>query len=335
MHTMCYNTVWSVSLAAFVITTQIRIGVADSPRFVDSIRMRQRFIAWPARHNIRMKCKANGSTPLKFQWFKDGQATIERRLQPRLKTNMWYLKLKDLVPLDSGRYTCVVSNSYGSINHTYTLKVVEKSRTRPILKCSYPQNTSVLLGENASLTCVVLLSGTLPDFRWLKWKAVPKTYPSPIDFQNGSYSLVNPTQYETVYVEGKYGVKVNIPNVTSKDLGMYTCYVSNHLGYDYRNAFLTALNKLWRGSGDTLTHATVNSEKSNQANSENLGTLPTRETKLSSSSKPRTSRSREPKIPLSVFIGVLSTWAVITAMALLWCHFYHTNIRSPNLGEGI
>lgn len=37
---------------------------------------------------------------------------------------MWYLKLKDLVPLDSGKYTCVVSNAYGSINHTYTLRVV-------------------------------------------------------------------------------------------------------------------------------------------------------------------------------------------------------------------
>ena len=97
---------------------------AASPRFVDSIRMQQTFIAWPARHTVRLKCKANGSNPLKFQWLKDGDSSIHRRLQPRLKTNMWYLKLKDLVPLDSGKYTCVVSNAYGSINHTYTLRVV-------------------------------------------------------------------------------------------------------------------------------------------------------------------------------------------------------------------
>jgi len=99
---------------------------AASPRFVDSIRMQQTFIAWPARHTVRLKCKANGSSPLRFQWLKDGDPSIHRRLQPRLKTNMWYLKLKDLVPLDSGQYTCVVSNAYGSINHTYTLRVVGK-----------------------------------------------------------------------------------------------------------------------------------------------------------------------------------------------------------------
>lgn len=48
---------------------------------------------------------------------------------------MWYLKLKDLVPLDSGKYTCVVSNAYGSINHTYTLQVVGK-KTKTIEKTS-------------------------------------------------------------------------------------------------------------------------------------------------------------------------------------------------------
>lgn len=101
-------------------------SLAASPRFVDSTRMQQTFIAWPARHTVRLKCKANGSNPLKFQWLKDGDSSIHRRLQPRLKTNMWYLKLKDLVPLDSGKYTCVVSNAYGSINHTYTLRVVGK-----------------------------------------------------------------------------------------------------------------------------------------------------------------------------------------------------------------
>lgn len=89
--------------------------------------MQQTFIAWPARHSYRLKCKASGSKPLKFQWLKDGRPSIHRRLQPRLKTNKWYLKLKDLVPLDSGRYTCVVSNAYGAINHTYTLRVVGKS----------------------------------------------------------------------------------------------------------------------------------------------------------------------------------------------------------------
>ena len=34
-------------------------------------------------------------------------------------------------------------------------------------------------------------------------------------------------------------MKVNIWNVQPNDLGLYTCYVSNHLGSDYMSAFLT------------------------------------------------------------------------------------------------
>lgn len=126
--------------------------------------------------------------------------------------------------------------------------LTEKSRTKPILKCGSPKNNSVLLGQNASMTCIVVISGTLPDFRWVKWNAIPSTYPNSLDFENGSYTLVNPVQYETVHVQGKYGVKVNIQNVTPKDLGLYTCYVSNHLGSDYRSAFLSERTKRWTGS---------------------------------------------------------------------------------------
>lgn len=88
--------------------------------------MKQTFIAWPAQHSFRLKCKAKGHPPLKYQWFKDGVSSFRRRLQPSIRTNMWSMKLKDLVPDDSGKYTCVVSNKYGSINHTYTLRVVGK-----------------------------------------------------------------------------------------------------------------------------------------------------------------------------------------------------------------
>lgn len=124
--------------------------------------------------------------------------------------------------------------------------LTEKSRTKPILKCGSPKNTSVQLGHNASMTCIVLISGTLPDFRWVKWNTVPSTYPSSLDFENGTYTLVNPVQYQTVHVGGKYGVKVNIKNVTPNDLGLYTCYVSNHLGSDYRSAFLSERKDKWK-----------------------------------------------------------------------------------------
>ena len=47
-------------------------------------------------------------------------------MDPYLNSSLWFLRLKDVVPDDSGKYTCIVNNPYGSINHTYTLKVVGK-----------------------------------------------------------------------------------------------------------------------------------------------------------------------------------------------------------------
>ena len=99
-------------------------------------------MAWPASHSIRLKCPAIGAPPLKYKWLKDGK-DLKKRLKngnvdtslwylkyimgATVNTSLWYLKLRDLVPADSGRYTCIVSNLYGSINHTFTLQVVGKS----------------------------------------------------------------------------------------------------------------------------------------------------------------------------------------------------------------
>ena len=86
--------------------------------------LKRAFRAWPASHSIRLKCKATGTPPLKYTWLKDGKKMLlKRRMDPYLNTSIWYLTLRDLLPNDSGKYTCIVSNPYGSINHTYTLQV--------------------------------------------------------------------------------------------------------------------------------------------------------------------------------------------------------------------
>ena len=113
-----------------------------APRFSDPSMLKRAFRAWPASHSIRLKCEATGAPPLKYTWLKDGNKMSTRRMDPYLNTSIWYLKLRDLVPNDSGTYTCLVSNPYGSINHTYTLQVVGKFRKT---KCSHAR---LLLKQN-------------------------------------------------------------------------------------------------------------------------------------------------------------------------------------------
>ena len=83
---------------------------------------------WSVGHSVMLKCKAAGAAPLKYTWLKDGKILRARILDPYLNTSIWYLKLKHLVPGDAGLYTCIVSNPYGSINHTFTVRVQGKYR---------------------------------------------------------------------------------------------------------------------------------------------------------------------------------------------------------------
>ena len=90
------------------------------------------------------------------------------------------------------------------------------------------------------MTCIVDVSGTLPDFRWLKWdKFVLSMKIIGDDLENGSYRLIDPHSYKTIRVKDHFGVELRITNVTEDDFGLYTCFVSNHIGKDYNSAFLS------------------------------------------------------------------------------------------------
>ena len=91
------------------------------------------------------------------------------------------------------------------------------------------------------MKCLVLVSGTLPDFRWLKWdKSI--TFVSNIrdNLEDGAFQLIDPRYYSTIRQRGEsYGSELKISNVTEEDFGLYTCYASNHIGAEYNSAFLS------------------------------------------------------------------------------------------------
>ena len=90
------------------------------------------------------------------------------------------------------------------------------------------------------MKCIVLVSGTLPDFRWLKWDQNITSEPK-INGRmqaNGSHKLIDPVYYTTIKDGEYHGIQLEIYNVTENDFGLYTCFVSNHIGYDYNSAFV-------------------------------------------------------------------------------------------------
>ena len=91
-----------------------------------------------------------------------------------------------------------------------------------------------------------MVSGTLPDFRWLKWDKSVKFLSRIEDNldKNGSFKLIDQRYYRSLQSGDEYGSEVTITNVTEDDFGLYTCYASNHIGAEYNSAFLSRYVRL-------------------------------------------------------------------------------------------
>ena len=86
---------------------------------------RRNIIAVPVGYSVRLDCSAFGFPRPTVKWYKDGVIFQERKRGSRLyiSKSATMLTMKDIVPSDSGLYTCNVSNAYGWINHSYRVDV--------------------------------------------------------------------------------------------------------------------------------------------------------------------------------------------------------------------
>ncbi|XP_064601371.1 fibroblast growth factor receptor 2-like [Liolophura sinensis] len=148
-----------------------------------------------------------------------------------LKIKKWQLILPDVIPEDNGNYTCVVQNIHGRIQHSFTVEVIPRLPTAPILEG--PRNQTVYVGEMALFECHVT-SDPQPHLQWVKHYQV-----------NGSYKAEDGKPYIKVLQQSSMNntspEAVLIENVTLSDAGWYTCLATNYIGVSYKSAWLTVL----------------------------------------------------------------------------------------------
>ncbi|KAK7482019.1 hypothetical protein BaRGS_00026711 [Batillaria attramentaria] len=165
---------------------------------------------------VDLKCPARGHPTPNITWLKDDEPFLTSKMGNILLKN-WKLTIGDLVPDDQGRYTCVITNQYGSINWTYTVEVIQRLPHKPIIEG--PKNQTVVIGANATLTCKIVLSDLHPHLQWLKHYQV-----------NGSYVKENGQPFVTVIQTATVNVsnpeQLFIRNVTMDAAGWYTCVVA-------------------------------------------------------------------------------------------------------------
>ncbi|XP_050777439.1 fibroblast growth factor receptor 3-like [Gopherus flavomarginatus] len=201
--------------------------------------MEKKLLAVPTASTVRFHCHAAGNPNPSIYWLKNGKKfKAEHQIRSiRLQRQRWSLVMESVVPSDRGNYTCIVENKYGSIRHTYQLRVLKRSRHRPILQAGLPANQTVVVGSDVEFHCKVY-SDAQPHIQWLKHVEVNGSkYGS-----NGTYVTVLKTS--SVNTADKELEILYLRNVTFEDAGEYICHAENSMGFSHHSAWLTVLPEL-------------------------------------------------------------------------------------------
>ncbi|KAK1120038.1 hypothetical protein K0M31_012767 [Melipona bicolor] len=203
---------------------------ARAPSFNKSVEM-PNVVVKPAGNMLRLRCPSFGNPRPNITWYKNNEEP--KRTLGTVVMSKWTFRLEDLVPEDSGNYTCVVCNELGCINRTSKVEIVESVKHRPILTRP-PRNTTVLVGSNVTMTCEVLSAA----HRHLEWYHGYHTSFDTVNKTNQSFRV-------EVKAEGAENPEVlKLYNVTEKDEGWYSCIAQNALGETFSSAYLRVVESL-------------------------------------------------------------------------------------------
>jgi len=249
---------------SFSYSLKIRERPGVAPRFYDlNIMKRHQFAVKLSGEAARFRCEAKSALPVTYTWLKNGE--ILKKQRGRIDYSNFFLKIKKLQLSDAGNYTCVANNTFGSIAFSFSLNMLRTRKGGPPKVTTYKNENYIKakVGEDVSLECLESTSTTLPFVSWFKWSSpVEKRYALNSIFMGKrkarkrvkkEYYHISPKYYKTFTVKGyspfrksrwvfdntrPYGLRLNIPNVTLADSGMYTCVASNFEGSDLAKLLL-------------------------------------------------------------------------------------------------
>uniref|UniRef100_A0A0N5BEF5 receptor protein-tyrosine kinase n=1 Tax=Strongyloides papillosus TaxID=174720 RepID=A0A0N5BEF5_STREA len=213
------------------------------------------FITPKINGDLQLNCASKGNPLPEINWYKNGQKIdLDQAHQSILSAKFL---LHNVQKSDSGIYSCMVFNKYGSINATFRVVVGRNSdefsrnfdfniiddedgdvlanlQTSKSTQIEVPSNKSVHLGANAEFECKIKWSETMPLIRWFKKvdrnNVDKKDIDSIININHMDLILVDSYGAENIITQNGQKMfikKLTIKDVNLEDEGTYVCVVSN------------------------------------------------------------------------------------------------------------
>lgn len=210
------------------------------PQFVNPAKMENAIKVVPTGGSVRLDCRATGVPEPRVTWFKNGQPLgLSANRENGGSERKYTLHLTKLVRNDSGEYTCVVSNTLGSIRWTYTVEVHERFHPTPKIVCPV-SNVTVTEGHNVSIRCDVY-SHLTAFVRWIKHYHV-----------DGRYFDRNGTPYAKLVKDAAVPdvtepYILTLTNVTLADSGFYSILASSPSGASQKTIEVIVVPKPFPG----------------------------------------------------------------------------------------
>jgi len=207
----------------------------------------QRLAAGHLGHRVELFCPHRKGCPkANITWTKDGEVLQSRGRKSGLSTirikQNGELIIEDNRKEDDGNYTCIFSNSLGTIQHSIIVQSVPRVvAMEPLIHKNQPGNHTVMVGKDVRLMCELTVEDG-SSTRYVGWYK---------HFQvDGKWMNDDKTPYATLLQESNSSPppdddqQLNLVNVTLNDTGWYSCRVSNQYGRLVRSGFVQVVEEL-------------------------------------------------------------------------------------------
>ncbi|KAH8334890.1 hypothetical protein KR074_000800 [Drosophila pseudoananassae] len=178
----------------------------------------------PSGSMVSLNCDAFGNPKPNITWYRNGTSEWTRSYHS-VKRKRYSLTMGDLVPDDSGNYTCKVCNVMGCIRFETQVLVTNRVNHKPILTLP-PSNLTLLVNSSGEMECNYL-SDLTSTKAWIFIQC---------------QAMTNCSKNRTVMGLGQD--KLTFVNVTEEQEGWYWCVNTNSLGRTNASAYLRVVRSL-------------------------------------------------------------------------------------------